>query len=49
MIQVDKSHEDICVPCGYSLEKELGRELLALSPVILQLPSPGGHKAHTWP
>lgn len=49
MIQVDKSHEDICVPCGYSLEKELGRELLALSPIILQLPSPGGHKAHTWP
>lgn len=50
MIQVGKSHEDICVPCGYLLEKELNRgELLALFPVILQLPSPRGHKAHSWP
>lgn len=50
VIQVGKNHEDICVPCGYSLEKELSRgELLALFPIILQLPSLGGHKPHTWP
>lgn len=35
MIQVDKNHEDICVPFGYSLEKEISRgELLARSLVI---------------